>query len=374
MADVFDYLYWRGDVQFSSDPFNEVDNLVLAELAYTHFDGLVPDDSTSVPLSKVRDEFFSTHTREEILMDDNPIAKAPLLMDGMLTGSRFSRMRLRDYVNIIDEDNVAQMCAVTYILGDGTACIAFRGTDSTLVGWKEDFNMSYLPETVGQRRAVEYLNRVGSKIRKPIRVCGHSKGGNFAVYASAFCDRKVQDKIIEVYTNDGPGFRKEVMRSEEYKRIIPRVISIVPDTSVIGMFFSSKVRHRIVSSVGTGLAQHDALTWQVERNRFVQAEHSEFGKFLLKLQRGWLSKLDNTDRASFIDTLFSLFEATGLDTFGEMSDQKLRSAENIISAMQDLPREKRADFKRIFGELLHSSGQTAWSSLAERIKDMRSGM
>ena len=215
MATIFDYLNWRGDISLNEDPFNEVDNLILAELTYTQFDGLTGEGGDPVTIEEVREGFFSTHDRTEIKIDDNPIVRAPLLMDGMVSGQRFAGTELSYYVNMIDTEKDLQMAAVTYKLNDGSYYIAFRGTDNTIVGWKEDFTMSYLPETEGQRRAVEYLNKVGPGCRGSIRVGGHSKGGNFAIYASAFCSSEIRDKIETVYSNDGPGFRNEIMNKKK---------------------------------------------------------------------------------------------------------------------------------------------------------------
>lgn len=367
MPNIYDYLEWRGDVPLSADPFNEVDNLVLAELAYTQFGGFIPEGK-SASLKKVREDFFAENSREEIRRKENPIHRAPLLMDAMVSGRRFSDIQLLDYVNIVDTDKDVQMSAVTYLLEDGSAYIAFRGTDNSVVGWKEDFKLSYLPATGGQRKAAEYLNSTGARIRRPLRVGGHSKGGNFAVYASACARSNICGRIVNVYTNDGPGFREEFMESEGYKNINSRVISIVPDTSVIGMLLTSNANHIVVRSSEHGLQQHDALTWQVKRNRFVRTELSDTGIFIRTAQKDWLSKLDDDARESFVDTVFSVIEATGKETFGEIKNNKSQSAERILSTIQDLPRAKQKEFMHIIGELIQSSGQTAWSSFYEWIR------
>lgn len=366
MATIFDYLNWRGDISFNEDPFNEVDNLILAELTYTQFDGLTGEGGDPVTIEEVREGFFSTHDRTEIKIDDNPIVRAPLLMDGMVSGQRFAGTELSYYVNMIDTEKDLQMAAVTYKLNDGSYYIAFRGTDNTIVGWKEDFTMSYLPETEGQRRAVEYLNKVGPGCRGSIRVGGHSKGGNFAIYASAFCSSEIRDKIETVYSNDGPGFRNEIMNKKEYIAVLPKVISIVPDTSVVGMLLTSKAEHLIVDSSERGFAQHDGMSWQVMRNRFVPAGPSDLGLFIRNTQTDWLSKLSDELRESFVDTLFSLLEATGMGTFEAMSDSKLKSAESIISAMQELPKKKQKELLQIIKELISSGGKTVFSSKDDR--------
>lgn len=227
--------------------------------------------------------------------------------------------------------------------------------------------MSYLNETEGQLSAVRYLNEVGKEIKGPIHVGGHSKGGNFAVYASAFCDRDIQDRIIAVYTNDGPGFRGEVMEREAYKRILPKVVSIIPDTSVVGMLLTSNVGHIIVKSKDAGLLQHDAMTWKIERNRFKQTKQSTVGSLISESQKEWLSGLDDKSREMFVNTLFSLFEATGMDTFDEMIVNRRASAGKILTTIRNLPKESQTEFKTVMGGLLHSTRRVVVS----RIRDIR---
>jgi len=366
MSSIFDYLEWRGDISFDVDPFNEVDNLVLSELAYTCFDGTVPYDGEAVPLSEVRNAYFRKHPRSAIREDSDHIAKAPLLMDGMVSGKRFADTFLTGYVDIVDRDEAVQMAAVTILLGDGSAFIAFRGTDGTIAGWKEDFRMSYLQETEGQRRAVWYLNETGKRVKRPLRLGGHSKGGNFAVYASAFCDKRIRKRIKGVYTNDGPGFRPEVMATDEYRSILPLVTSIVPDTSVIGMLLTSDVAHRFVKSEASVIAQHDPLTWEVMRNSFVESKPSDLGLFIKNSQKGWLRKLDDRERELFVDTLFSILEAAGVHSLEQLGEKKLKALSDIRSSMKEIPKDKQKEMNRIIAELLHSSSEAAREMLTKK--------
>ena len=367
MADVFDYLKRRGVLSFREDPFNEVDNLVLAMLAYANFEGILDDSFNRVSLSTADRKYFEKHSRSYAKKSIFHFVRAPLLMDDMLRGERFRDTLLTKYVDIVNSNKDMQMAAVTFLLGDGSAYVAFRGTDTTIAGWKEDFNMSYMPVTEGQLSAVRYLNEVGKVIKGPIRVGGHSKGGNFAVYSAAFCDREIQDRIIAVYTNDGPGFRSEVMEREEYKRILPKVVSIVPDTSIVGMLLTSNVGHIIVKSKHAGLLQHDAMTWMVDRNRFKHTKLSATGSLIKDSQKEWLRNLDDESREMFVNTLFSFFEATGMDTFDEMIINRKASAGKIMSTIRNLPKDKQAELMAVMGGLLHSIRRVVVS----RIRDIR---
>jgi len=372
MGNIFDYLEWRGDLAFALDPFNDVDNLVLSELSYVDFDGMVLYAGEPVTLAKVRDMYFSEHPASEIKKDGDHIAKAPLLMNGMLTGERFCNAMLTGYVDMIDTESELQMAAVTFLLDDGTAYVSFRGTDSSVVGWKEDFNMSYKPVTPGQKAAASYLSDIGSRIDRPLRVGGHSKGGNFAVYASAFCDEAVRERIIRVYTNDGPGFRSELMDTEEYKAVVPKVRSIVPETSIIGHLLRSEFDHTYIRSNGIGLGQHDALTWLIERNGFVSCGQSGLGSIITRSQRDWLSKINDEERESFVNTLFSIFDGEGMESFGEMSNQKRRTLDTILSNIKNMPKERQQEATRILGELMLSGRDAALdalSDLLDRFKD-----
>lgn len=368
MPNIFDYLDWRGDVRLTADPFNDVDNLILAELTYTDFSGILADNDKQIPVSEVCSTYFATRSREEIRKSDTIHIRASLLMDGMVSGERFSGTMLSDYVDIVDTDRDMQMSAVTYHLSDGTAYISFRGTDNTVVGWKEDFIMSYLPETGGQRAAVQYLDRVAGRLDCPIRVGGHSKGGNFAVYAAAFCRPEVQERIIRVYTNDGPGFRHEVMESDEYRKILPKVVSIVPNESMIGMLLGSRTEDIVVKSSEKFMSQHDGMSWQVMRNSFITEEQSDISRVFEDAVGDWLSKIDDESRESFVNSLFTLIESTGSDTFREIKMNKLKALDNIITSVQGMPRSKQQEMLNIAGELLSSSGQTVKKAIEEYIR------
>lgn len=367
MANIFDYLEWRADVPLAVDPFNEVDNLVLAELIYTDFRGIVPADGNAIPLREACEAFFRRHTREEVLAVKSFTARSPLLMEKMAEGARFGEMKLCRYLDDTDAEQETQLAAVTFLLPDGSAYVAFRGTDGTLVGWREDCNLSFQHETEGQRRSARYLDGVGEALDGVIRVGGHSKGGNLAVYAAARCQPALQDRILAVYTNDGPGFHEEMLQSEGYGRILPKIVSIVPDTSVIGMMLTSLAENRVVKSAQTGIFQHDGFSWEVSRNRFVGAELSGASRWFDRFLSEWLMHTDDQSRRDMTEIVFSVFESTGADSFREIGQQKWRSAEAILSAIRKLPRERQLEALAFLQRLGASGGQTILEYVASRL-------
>lgn len=361
MPNVFDYLRWRADVPLSAAPFNEVDNLILSELVYTDFTGVVPNDGTALLLAEVRARFYALHDREKIEARTaySYTARAPFLMDAMLEGPRFRELGLCCYEAVTDKDSAAQFAAVTFLVPDGRAFVAFRGTDGTVVGWKEDLILSYRSGTQGQLRAVDYLTRIGSLTDRPLRVGGHSKGGNFAIYAAACSNSTLQDRIELVYSNDGPGFRDEVRVLEGYRRIQPKCVSIVPDTSVIGLLLESDCERRIVKSSASGLAQHDGFSWECGPAAFVPAELTRTGAYLEKTVDNWVARQDDATLRSLVDSLFTVFEATGEDTFHSMTTKKRRTAELMMSAFRTLPRQKQKELLAATGKLVQSTGASA---------------
>lgn len=362
---IFDYLTWRGDVPFSIDPFNEVDNLVLCQLAYTDF-GDVLEAGESCPLCEVARRFFAKHTREEIINTPSFYARAPLLMEGMVAGARFQDLYIKNYINIVDHQQTAQISATTFLPGDGHAFVAFRGTDNTLVGWKEDLALGYQVETYGQKRAVAYLEEAASQTDLPLYVGGHSKGGNFAIYAASFCDPEIQKRILRVFSNDGPGFREEITAREDYHRILPRVTQIVPEESVFGMLLTHLTEPKVIRSDASGIMQHDCLSWQVEKNVFVPGTLSEKSLIIKRAMSEWIREMDDDSRKFLSNTLFSVLEATGESTIYGVVNSKLKVTEALMNSLSELPREERNALLSWIGVLFKSGSRSAVTVYKEK--------
>ncbi len=370
MANIADYIKWRGDIDFSMDPFNEVDNLIFAELAYVDFSEIVPGPKVQewVSLSQVHQAFFEKYDRDEIMSRVSSTKVAPFLMDDMVTSRRFCDVKLSGYVNQIDTATQSQFSVVTFLLPDGTLYVAYRGTDNTIVGWKEDFNMSFLYQTPGQISAAKYIDDNFKYTLRPIRVGGHSKGGNFAVYGATFCDRRIQDKIIQVYSNDGPGFLDQVTTSQEYARIISRVTSIIPEQSIVGMLLENHLHHIIVQSSQTGAYQHDAMSWQVRGKQFVYAPAlSENSIYLDRTLKNWVLEQDLQRRKEFVDILFEIIASTGASTMDEFTSSGWKALLDMSKTMTGMPLEKQSAFREVVKALVISSGDTLVQSMRDKL-------
>lgn len=368
MANIMDYLNWRNDVTMQVDPFNEVDNLILSEIAYSNLDGIVPSPESrrKISIQEASRLFFKRHDPSELSTDKNgATANAPLFLKKASETRRFQKTKLFAYVNEIDEETEIQFSAVSFLLPDHSIYIAFRGTDHTLVGWQEDFNMSYLDATPGQKQAVSYINRIGRFTFRKIRVGGHSKGGNFAVYGSAFSDPKVQRKISDVWSNDGPGFNEAIASLQKFKSILPKVHSIVPEHSIVGMIMENAYHHKIVKSNATGLLQHDPTSWQVSGNQFAEAEKlSDQSLIFDETLRRWLDGLNSDTRKEFIAILFQSLAYGGKTTTDEVELSKPKTYANMIAVIRTLPPEKQ----RLFGGVLAKLAKSWGSIMIDNLK------
>ncbi len=354
---IFDYLDWRGDIPFTVDPFNYVDNLVLSELAYARLKDVLTDENTVLSIEELTRRFFSLHTQEEIEKGSGYTARAPLLLLKMAHSGRYGATKVFAHIDILKPEKTEQMSAVSFLLPDHTVYVAFRGTDSSIAAWKEDFMLSYLDRTPGQVRAEEYLNRHFTRGTLPLRVGGHSKGGNFAVYAAVKADEAVRKRIIQVYSNDGPGFRQAFIESEAYQNTLPKIISIIPASSMIGQCMENEYVHLIVRSDNEGINQHDALSWQVMRNHFVKAaERTSESYFFDRTIRHWIEGISDEDRRQFVDSLFSFYEATGKQTMTEVKKiDPWTSMKVVLNNLNSMDRDEQRQFIEILLKLVRSA-------------------
>ena len=345
MANLMDYLDWRGDLSLAQAPFNEVDNLILSELAFIDFDGIVPvpGEGRSVVLWQAAEAFFSRNSRQQVDMGVLvPDAIVDLLHKAAET-NRFRGAKLSCFVDRLSVERTEQFAAVTVELEDGTLFLAFRGTDDTLAGWKEDFNMAWMQEVPAQKMAVEYVRTVAKCYpRKKIRLGGHSKGGNLAVWASVFAPASVQRRILHTWSNDGPGFHDEVAESPRFCMMRGRISTIVPKSSVVGLLLRQEKDYVVVDSSQIGLLQHDGFSWKVLGDSFVRLQDVTRGsRKTEQAMKEWLRDTDQIQREKFVEGLFAVLTASGAETLTELKEDRGKSALAMVKAMKDMEKDTR---------------------------------
>lgn len=355
MSNLFDYLKWRGDLSFQQTPFNDIDSLILSRLSYLPFDAIVPDSFiTSLTIAEAGNRFFqSENAAEKIIMR----ADLPLLSD-VAASDRFANCGLCGYVNHVDLDDEKQFAALVIKISPGLSYISYRGTDLSLAGWKEDFNMSFATSVPAQEEAVRYLNQVRQHIPGKLILGGHSKGGNLAVYAGAFCEPETQNRIIAVYNNDGPGFDVSVLESAGYQRIAPRIKTFIPQSSVVGMLLQHEEDYYVVHSTQSGLMQHDLFSWEVNRDQFVLLDRvTDQSKFIDQTLKAWLATSSIEQREQFVDTLFSILEETGASTLKELTSNWHKNARIVLRSLLDMDDEMRQHLSQALNLLLQAARQ-----------------
>lgn len=308
MGNILDYLNWRGDLSLAQAPFGPVDALVLAVLSYIHFDALVPAGlSSPVPLGQAAEDYLALPpARRGRCRCERDLE----LLRALAGAPRFARMELCCCADKFVPEEETQFSALAVLTGDGSACLAFRGTDATLVGWKEDFNMSFMDVVPAQLEAAEYIRTFAAQFPGPLIPAGHSKGGNLAAVGAALCPVKVRDRVETVWSFDSPGFTGYLLSRPGYQELRTRIRSFVPQSSIVGLLLTHEEPHTVIESSQVGRFQHDPYSWQVLGPDLIRLEEVTAGSRMIdRTLKDWLAGLSNEERETVVDTLYDLLSS-----------------------------------------------------------------
>ncbi len=362
MTDLFDYLSWRGDLGFDQAPFQEIDGMILARFAYAPFEYL--EQPMPAGFVNVRELAASAEADETLRTGDRWRLRDGELLPAMAASKRFGDLSVGFFGCKLDEVLQTQFAAITVQLSEGLYALVFRGTDNTVVGWKEDMNMSFRCPVPGQEMAVEYVRRVAEKVAGRLILCGHSKGGNLALYAGAFCGAEVQERIDAVYNYDGPGFYGDILEKDGYQSISGRVHTYVPQFSVVGMLLGHPEGHTVVHSDNTGLMQHDVYSWEVYGPSFVCLETvTGPSQFVAGTVREWTQDMAPEQFEQFADVIYTVLTDTNFSTMHEMKENWFDTAWSFIrsvAGMDDATRDAAAEALKL---LARSAGREAKEAL-----------
>lgn len=357
MSNIMDYLAWRGDIALSYSPFNDLDSLVLASLSYLNYPQeptLIRDLGVHVPAVD-QTQFAFVH-------------ECRAMLSAAAMTERFAGVRMHHPVAVTDQDRDMQFAAVTFDLPDGTHYVAFRGTDSTIVGWREDFNMAFESPVPAQSAAVKYLIEAAAATTGPLILGGHSKGGNLAVYAAAHADPMLQSRIRTIYSFDGPGLDDATMVSDGYGNIARRIRSFVPQQSVVGLLLAYHPEYTVVKSDAIGLLQHDSFTWQVLGTDFIAVTELDVGSQLVdQTVHTWLSQVTPAKRKVFINTIFDILEATGANTVKELLKDVSGRVPAILKALQKVDFETAKMIVTLWGQFVTIGASNIIELIRQRI-------
>ena len=368
MANIIDYVQWRGDIPLAQLPFGEIDALILSYLSYMPFAGILNSgmQGEGTLLGDAVQALLTLNAQEHSKLAYSEKEDRQLL--AALRGSeRFCGARLIGYVDQYDRASEKQFSAVTFLLADGTAFVAFRGTDDTLVGWKENFNMTFDREVPAQRDAVAYVQALCKARALPLRLGGHSKGGNLAVYAGMCSPDAVREAIVAVYNFDGPGFNEEVAASPAFTRLGERVRTFVTQSSLIGILLWHNEPFTIIKSDSVSVFQHNVYTWQLMGGRFIELERrSGSSLFADDTLKRWLAQMPPQQREAFINGVFSVIAAgDGRNVVDLFEGHNLMAMLRAAGSMDERTRCDVQEALRLLGEAVKENASAQMERTAE---------
>ena len=330
----FAFIDKYGKVSYKDKKETEIDILLFSQLAYLPMDNIDFKNNQKYTLEEIATNIDRSVFLESLIAQRNALK----LLDTIKDLPRFKEIKVTDYSYIMDENS--QFGAVTFILPNKKIVIAFQGTDNTIAGWKEDAILSYKYPTTSQELAGSYVEKIISKYKRSVIICGHSKGGNLALVGAMRTTILKKLVIKEIYSFDGPGLREKEFNSNQYKQVRKKLHNIIPDESMVGVLFNQE-NLDVIKSDAKGIMQHATTSWQVEDDRLVRTNKSTLSDNLDKAIYDWLSNYDLEQRKLIIDEAFGLLEKSNIKRVSDISDNYLRSFLEVLKATETLENQTK---------------------------------
>lgn len=356
LSSCLDYLDWRGDLSFEVSPFNEVDALILSQIIYLDFSGVIPEyPKNSVSFSEAVNRFKALNDYEDRKIvpgftDDRTCE----LFEKCGNTERFKNVLLSGYKCVFNEEIEEQYASAFFSLDKKTHCLVFRGTDDSFLGWKEDGNISFMQQIASHKTALDIFSLAQKYYSGQFILCGHSKGGNVALNTALYCTDKARKRIAGIYDFDGPGFKKEVYEKAAFKSIENKLHAYYPQFSIVGMIFEHPANYEIVHSSGFAIGQHDLISWQVKGNQLVndKAFTDESNLFYVSFNE-WASTLSEEERKNFIQSFFDILYSSGAKSNTELEKNLIPASAKMLAAFSKLEKDKREYMLHVIHVLIH---------------------
>ena len=299
-----------GNLSFDTLPINEVDGLIFCAFAYFKIESILSYQETV----SIKDLYL----RYKEIEEDTIFKKNQNRLFKVLSETkRFSNILVTRYFNIVNKQKEMQIAGMTFLLPNEILYVAFKGTDSTIVGWKENLNLSYMEVIPSEQKACSYLDEILQSTKKKVYVGGHSKGGNLGMYASIFCQN--EEKIAQVYNYDGPGFSKEILETDAYKKRKDKIITFIPKSSIVGNILNKDTKTLIIKSKQIGLLEHDLYSWLISSTHFVYTKNmSEEAKKMSNLLNEMIENIPDDKKQKMITFFYDVLESWNLEDIEKM--------------------------------------------------------
>lgn len=365
MPNIQDHALSIGTLGLDERPFDAQDALILSQLVYLPLTGLMGGGGSC----HLREAWAYLRTQVDYDGLDIFQKKRYRLFETCAQLPRYAAWRLSAYDDVVDEKREMQFCACTYELPGGLRCIAFRGTDLHIVGWKEDLNMAFMT-VPSQQEAVEYVRRAAQRNGDQLIFCGHSKGGNLSVYAGACADPSTRERIRRIYSFDGPGVDEETLHSYGYALVSGRIESYLPQSSVVGMLLHYHPVYTVVRALTVGILQHDVMTWQVKEGDFVRLEGVDMtGKITDEATHAWLATMDMDERRLLVDTLYQVVDAAQGELVTDLITDWRDSAARMLDAIRDLDSGVKQSVRKMLRSLFSTGADEVVHIIVQNIRN-----
>lgn len=343
MSNLLTYIDEVKDLSFYDQEAGPVDFLALTEIAYLPYDQILTDQFDSrdcLTLNQLAQAYFD-HYGDRLV--STIVTKNRLkLLKQMSESKRFRHIKAFAYVNDYSLDLQKQFAALIFRFKQGEFLLVFRGTDDSLIGWKEDFHMTYMKEIPSQLAAQSYLTQALERLDGHISLSGHSKGGNLALFAASQLPTSLQDRIVSLTTYDSPGLHRDLITSKGYQAIRQRISAFIPQDSVVGMMLDTPEETKVIYSRALGLLQHDTFSWEIKENRFVPRQAvSLSSRQTDQTLTSWTSQLSEQELKDFFDSFFGLFLTIGVERLGDLHDNTPQKIKALHRAFHQLPEEEK---------------------------------
>lgn len=368
MANINDYLLWRGDIPIGRKfEFNEVDSMIFARFSYLLFDKI--SMASKETISSISEKMKNIDNEQFLYNGDKE------LITNLGKSERFKDLVVTDYVKINNKKIEKQFGAITIHISNREMYVSFIGTDMTLYGWKEDFNMAFMENVPCQISGKEYLEKIARKYpMKQIRVGGHSKGGNVAIYSAITNSEKIQKRIIKVYNYDGPGFNQTIIDRYENDKIMTKIETYIPQDSIIGRLLNHNEKTTVVLSTEKGILQHDIYSWEVLKDDLIKLEkNTEISEDIDRTVTDWLKTTSPEQRKIFIDSVFELLYSTDVTTFGELSQNFSLYVPKILRKYGEISAEDKKVMTKMlmlmmasYMNIIKEKGSTKFSNIKDK--------
>lgn len=375
MGIIFDYLDQVAYDSIYDTPFNELDLLMLTEITYLPFDQIVSDQMSPDCTCRLFEAAEKVPQDLSMLVTKNRLK----LLEKVATSTRFKNIKLMGYVNDIDSDVQKQFAAMIFKIKPDSYVLTFRGTDDSIIGWKEDFHMTYMDQVPAQKTAVNYLRKAMDALPGQFILTGHSKGGNLASYAASQIEPEYQERIQSIYSYDAPGLNHSVITSQGYQTISDKIKRYIPQGSIVGMMLETPKQAQIVKSTAIGgLAQHDTFTWQISGQTFVLLDNLNPESLQVdKTLKNWVDSVSDDELKDFFDLFFGLILDAGISSINDLT--KLENFNKILAvfenanALTDQEREMLTRLAKLLVDMRYQSWKDDMNLLkpAEIQKEIR---